>query len=158
MLETRAIVVDVRGKHALVQSAQGSGCEQCNGKGCGASKLSRIFCSKPRQYRVENPVEAKIDDEVVISVAEGAILHGAGTVYLLPLFLLLIGAIMGNQWDLRVGQGDTYAALGALSGLIAGFFLARMISRNKVGKEFQPCITRIWNDDKNTAMQGSLDN
>jgi len=158
MLETRAIVVDVMGKHALVQSAQGSGCEQCNGKGCGASKLSQIFCSRPRQYRVENPVQARIDDEVIISVAEGAILHGAWAVYLLPLFLLLIGSVYGNQWDLKVGRGDTYAVLGALSGLIAGFFLARMISSNKAGKEFQPYITRIWNDDKNATMQGTLDN
>jgi len=47
MLETRAIVVQVEGKHALVQANQGNGCGQCGGKGCGTGKLSQLFCSKP---------------------------------------------------------------------------------------------------------------
>ena len=97
MLETRAIIVQVEGQHALVQASQANGCEQCSGKGCGAGKLSRLFCSKPRLFQVENPINAGVGDEVIISVAEGAILRGIGLVYLLPLLLLVMGATAGQR-------------------------------------------------------------
>ncbi|MCR4298460.1 MAG: SoxR reducing system RseC family protein, partial [Gallionella sp.] len=92
MLETRAIVVQVDGQYAFVQANQGNGCGQCSGKGCGTGKLSQLFCSKPRQFQVDNPVNAGVGDEVIVSVAEGAVLRGIGLVYLLPLLLLLTGA------------------------------------------------------------------
>jgi len=148
MLETRAIVVRIDGQHALVQADQGNGCEQCNGKGCGTGKLSRLFCSKPRQFQVENPINAGLDDEVIISVADGAILHGIGMVYLLPLLLLVIGAMLGNQWAVQAGQRDAYAALGSLLGLIVGFALAKWILFRHARSRFQPYIARLWRQDK----------
>lgn len=67
MLEARAIIVQVEGQHALGQANPANGCEQCNGKDCGAGKLSQLFCSKPRQFQVDNPIYASAGDEVVIS-------------------------------------------------------------------------------------------
>jgi sigma-E factor negative regulatory protein RseC len=104
MLETRAIVIQILKSHALVQANQGNGCEQCNGKGCGAGKLAQLFCSKPRLFQVENPINAGVGDQVIISVAEGAVLRGIGMVYLLPLILLLGGAMLGNLWAAQAGQ------------------------------------------------------
>lgn len=147
MLETRAIVVRIDGQHALVQADQGNGCKLCNGKGCGTGKLSGLFCSRPRQFQVDNPINAGIADEVIISVAEGAVLHGIGLVYLLPLLLLVIGAVLGNQWAVQAGQRDAYAALGALSGLASGFVLARWISSCRAGSRFQPYIARLWDEE-----------
>lgn len=129
MLETRAVVVQLLDEQsALVQASQGSGCGQCSGKGCGSSKLSRAFCSTPRQFRVVNRIHADIGDEVVVSVAEGAVLHGIGLLYLLPLLLLLVGAYFVGGLAPQADQRDGYAALGALSGLIAGFVAARWLS------------------------------
>lgn len=147
MLETRAIVVRVDGQYALVQSNQGNGCEQCSGKGCGTSKLSRLFCSKPRQFQVNNPINAGVDDDVIISVAEGAVLHGVGLVYLLPLLLLVIGAMLGNLWAAQAGQRDAYSAVGALTGLAAGFIFAKWISFRQAGSHFQPYIARLWREE-----------
>ncbi|HEX5337249.1 MAG TPA: SoxR reducing system RseC family protein, partial [Gallionella sp.] len=96
MLETRAIVVQVDGPFALVRANQGNGCGQCNGKGCGTGKLSQMFCSKPRQFQVDNPIDAKVGDEVIVSVADGAVLRGIGLVYLLPLLLLVAGAMLAG--------------------------------------------------------------
>lgn len=147
MLETRAIVVRVDGQHALVQADQGNGCEQCNGKGCGTGKLASLFCSKPRQFRVDNPINAGIADEVIVSVAEGAVLRGISLVYLLPLLLLAIGAALGNQWAAQAGQRDAYAAAGALSGLVVGFAFARWISLRRAGRHFQPYIARLVHEE-----------
>lgn len=142
MLETRAIVVQVDGKRAFVQASQGNGCGQCGGKGCGTGKLSQLFCSKPRQFEVENPVNAGVGDKVIVSVAEGAVLRGIGLVYLLPLLLLLIGATLGSLLAAQAGQRDFYAAIGALSGLAAGFAFVKWTSSHRSHHQNLPYIAR----------------
>ena len=146
MLETRAIVVQVDGQFALVQANQGNGCGQCNGKGCGTGKLSQMFCSKPRQFQVSNPIHAKVGDEVIVSVVEGAVLRGIGLVYLLPLLLLVAGATLAGAFADQPGQRDGYAAAGALFGLIAGFVFAKWIS-SRQRQQSQPYIARQWRDE-----------
>lgn len=146
MLETHAIIVQIEGQYALVQVNQANGCEQCNGKGCGTGKLSQLFCSKQRQFQVENPINASIGDRVIISVAEGAVLRGIGLVYLLPLILLLMGAMLGNYLAEQVEQRDSYSAVGALLGLFAGFVFAKWISSRQVNSHSQPYITRQWRE------------
>ena len=155
MLETRAIIVQVEGQHALVQASQANGCDQCNGKGCGTGKLSRLFCSKPRRFQVDNPIDAGVGDEVIISVAEGAILRGIGIVYLLPLLMLVMGGLLGSAWDGQPqGQHDGYAAAGALLGLVAGFIVVKWISFGQAGNHFRPYIARPWQEQGN-QMQGA---
>lgn len=142
MLETRAIVVQVEGKHALVQANQGNGCGQCGGKGCGTGKLSQLFCSKPRQFQVDNPVNAGVGDEVIVSVAEGAVLRGIGLIYLLPLLLLLAGATLASLLATQAEQRDLYAAAGALFGLVIGFVFARWVSLSQPRHQNLPYIAR----------------
>lgn len=51
MLEMRAIVVQIDGQYAFVQANQGNSCGQCEGKGCGAGKLSQhIYFSKSHKF------------------------------------------------------------------------------------------------------------
>ncbi len=146
MLETRAIIMQIKGQYALVQANQGNGCEQCNGKGCGTGKLSQLFCSKPRQFQVDNPINANVGDEVVISVADGAVLRGIGLVYLLPLLLLVMGAMLGSILVVQPEQRDGYEATGALLGLTVGFVIAKWISLRQARGNFQPYIARPWRE------------
>ena len=146
MLETRAVIVQTNKKYALVQADQANGCEQCDGKGCGAGKLGQLFCSKPRRFRVDNPINANVGDQVIISVGEGAVLRGIGLVYLLPLILLLAGAMLGNNVAAQTEQRDGYAALGALLGLTVGFVLAGWLSSRHARNRFQPYISRLWGE------------
>lgn len=143
MLETRAVVVRLLEKpFVLVQPSQGGGCGQCDGKGCGASKLSQLFCSKPRQFKVDNRINASLGDEVVVAVVEGAVLHGIGLVYLLPLVLLFAGAALAGSFAAQQAQRDGYAALGALSGLIVGFIFAKWVVSRQTHRQNQPYIAR----------------
>jgi sigma-E factor negative regulatory protein RseC len=147
MLETRAIIVQVEGQYALVRASQSNGCDLCKGKACGAGNLSQLFCGKPRQFHVDNPINAGVGDEVVITVAEGAILRGIGLVYLLPLLLLVTGAMLGSALAGQVpGQHDGYAAAGALSGLVSGFIAVKWISSSQAKNRFQPYIARPWRE------------
>ena len=146
MLETRAIVVQVDGQHALVQASQGNGCGQCNGKGCGTGKLSQLFCSTPRRFQVDNPINATVGDEVIVSVMDGAVLRGIGIVYLLPLALLVMGAMLGSLSAAQAEQRDGFAAAGALIGLIGGFVLSRWLASRQNRQQNQPYISRLWRE------------
>ena len=143
MLETRAIVVQKDNKFTLVQSSGANGCSACEGKGCGSGKLTQLFCSKPRQFKVENRINASVGDEVIVSVAEGAVLRGISLVYLLPLALMFAGASLAGGWVEGV-QRDGYAAAGALTGLLVGFVVAKWLSMRAASQ--QPYIARQFRE------------
>lgn len=144
-LETRATVVRVEGPASFVETVQTGSCGQCSGKGCGSAKLSQAFCSEPRQFRVDNPIGAKVGDHVVVSVADGAVLRGIGLVYLLPLALLVAGAALGNAVAATDVQRDGYAAAGGAFGLVAGFLLSRWL--DSMQSRRLPRIVRQWRDE-----------
>jgi sigma-E factor negative regulatory protein RseC len=142
MLETRAVVVQVEGQRAFVQASQSGGCGQCSGKGCGTAKLSQLFCSQLRQFQVDNPINARVGDQVVVSVADGTVLRGIGLVYLLPLLLLAVGAALGNVAAPELDQRDGYAAAGAFVGLACGFVLSKWLAVRL--RRQRPYIARQW--------------
>lgn len=129
MMETRAIVIRVEGKEALVESMQGGGCGHCDSEnGCGSGKMSQLFCSEPRRFRVRNDAEAQVGTLVQVTLPEGVLLRSALLMYILPLILLLCGAMAGAQLANETANADTYAALGGFVGLISGFVLANVLS------------------------------
>lgn len=147
-LETRAVVVRIDGPLAFVESAQANGCGQCKGKAeCGTGKLSRLLCSEPRQFQVDNTIGAEVGDDVVVSVADGAVLRGIGLVYLLPLVLLVAGAALGNALAIQDVQRDGYAATGAALGLLAGFLLSRWLDARQSRQQRLPRIVRQAGED-----------
>lgn len=130
MLETRAIVIHVRGKDALVEAKGGVGCGNCNSEtGCGSGKLSQLFCGKPRQFKVHNEANAAVGDEVQITLPDGVLLRSSMLMYVVPLSLLLSGGMLGAHWGSDTASRDGYAAIGALCGLVGGFLLAKWLSR-----------------------------
>ncbi|NOU01087.1 MAG: SoxR reducing system RseC family protein [Gallionella sp.] len=147
MLETRARIIKIEGEKALIQAESGLGCEQCKGKGCGSSKLGQLFCSTPRQFKVENTIHAKLGDDVIVAVDEGVVLRGIGLVYVLPLLLMLVGALLGSVWANDAEQQDGYAVIGAILGLLAGFVLAKRISARLNQGYFQPYLTGLYRNE-----------
>lgn len=133
MLETRAIVVHVQGNEALVEAKGGGGCGNCDSEnGCGSGKLSQMFCSKPRQFKVHNEANARVGDEVQITLPDGVLLRSSIIMYVIPLSLLLSGGMLGSHWASDTPSRDIYAAIGSLLGLIGGFLLARWISKRQL--------------------------
>lgn len=128
MLEMRAIVIRVEGAAALVQPIGASGCGHCSTEGgCGSGTLTKMFCSnRPRHFKVSNKAEARVGDEVLISIPDGALLRGAAKMYMLPLVLLLIGGFSGASLAGNVAGRDAYAVAGAVCGLLLGFVLAKL--------------------------------
>jgi len=142
MIETRAIVIRLEGQEAVVESIQGGGCGNCDSEnGCGSGKLSQLFRNEPRRFRVRNDGNAQVGSMVQVTVAEGVLLQSALLMYMLPLLLLLSGAIAGGQWATAVASSDLLSVLGGLTGLSVGFVLVKYLSLGKqLSSVAQPVI------------------
>jgi sigma-E factor negative regulatory protein RseC len=116
----RGIVRDVDGGEAFVEVEQG-GCGRCHEEGgCGGQPLTRMFCSGPSVYRVDNAVGAGIGDRVDIAVKPGNLRLIANRVYLVP----LAAGIGGGALGMAVG-GEPLSIAGFLLGLAAAFLALR---------------------------------
>lgn len=142
MMQTHAVIIRLEGADALVESTQGGGCGSCDSEnGCGSGKLSQLFCSEPRRFRVRNDANAQVGTLVQVTLPEGVLLHSALLMYILPLLLLMAGAIAGAQWAQDATSADWYAAIGGLTGLVCGFVLSKVLSlRRRLSSVAQPVI------------------
>lgn len=120
MTETPARVVRVEGDLAWVRGESPSSCGACGGKGCGSSVFVRLLHPREPEYLVSNPISAQAGEAVVVGIEEGVLLRAAISAYLVPLLLLLLGALSGGVW------GEPQAIAGGAVGLaVAAIWLKR---------------------------------
>ncbi len=132
--QVQGVVRSLDGDMALVEVAQG-GCGRCQEPGgCGGQSLTQMFCSGPRQFRVENASGAQPGERVLVAVPDGAIREAAHRAYGWPIVALLFGGLTGQA----VG-GDLAAMAGALLGLAAAFLYLRYGTR-RLAQSSQPYI------------------
>lgn len=121
MIETPARVLRTDGTTAWVVSAAPSSCGACGGKGCGSTVFNRLWQPGEPEYAVANPIHAQAGDAVVVGLEDGALMHAAMRVYLLPLVLVMAGAALGQSL-----AGEPAAILGGVTGLLlAALWLKR---------------------------------
>lgn len=141
MIETQAVVVRVEGAVAFVQAERKSSCSGCSESSCGTSVLANFFGQQQPQYRARNDVGAKVGDRVVVGMNETALFQGTLLLYLLPLALLFIGAVLGASLAATAESRDGYAVAGAALGLVAGFvWLKTFSAKIGAGGKYQPVI------------------
>lgn len=122
--EGRAEVIRVR------ESACSGDCHKCSG--CGAAKQAVILT-------VENPIDARMGDTVVISSDTGPVLKAAAVLYLLPLLLFLAGYLLGAMlWN----QG----AVTGVAALILGVAAIKLYDKRLSKKEIIYTITSFAGD------------
>ena len=143
MIETEGVVVKVEDGIAYIQAQRQSSCGGCakQNEGCGTAKLVGYFDGKTPLYQARNPLGVKVGERVVIGVEDATLFRGVLAIYLPPLLLLVAGAIGGHQLAETPQAAESYAMLGALAGLAAGFFGTRFFSaRMTQDGRYQPVI------------------
>ena len=146
MIEEKAIVIAVEGDEALVQTQRQSACQSCSVKsGCGTSVLSKAIGKRVSQIKVNNTLNVKIGDEVVLGINDNALVQGSLLVYALPLVLLLVFAVAGEFW--AQNQNLNSELISIVSGML-GFVIAIFITRFSILKtsfknQVQPHLLRI---------------
>lgn len=137
MIEASGKITALDDDYALV-SIVDKGCGRCHEEGgCGGNNLAQMFCSSSKVYRVFNPRNARIGENVVVVIGEKTLFRGALVAYGLPLTSLFIGAALGQQYF-----GDTGSILGAACGLFFawGFLRIPKVRNMCVDIESQPRI------------------
>ena len=147
MIEEHARVVAVQGDTALLQTQRQSSCGSCEVKsGCGTSVLAGIFGQKMTQLKVQNTLNARPGDEVVLGMEEHALVTGSLLVYGVPLLMLLLGALMGEAMASQLGMDaeQLLPVVGGATGFVLAFLLVRgVLRRTAVGLQMNPVMLRI---------------
>ncbi|MDG4549436.1 MAG: SoxR reducing system RseC family protein [Candidatus Contendobacter sp.] len=142
MIEEPAVVVEAGAGYAWVETRRRSACDACAaGDGCGTAALAKIWGDRRMRIRAVSALPLRPGDAVIVGLAEGALLRGSLLVYLLPVVLLLAGALLGQATF--AGAGEEPVMLAGVVGLGLGFLAARVWSRRLRGDaRFQPVVMR----------------
>ena len=128
MIEERARVIAIEGGQLLLEAQTSSSCDACVVKqGCGTSVLSKWLGRKFTRFQAPNTVNARVGDEVVVGLAEDAMLKGSLMVYLLPLLAMIGAALVADSLiSVDIARRDLWVLVAA----VAGFALMLAISRS----------------------------
>jgi len=130
-MQATARVLTVRDGRARIACDDRSACGACGGGGRCALK----WLAGGRDATLEVPARAadhvplRPGQAVTIAVRDGEVLRAAATVYLPPLFGLLLGAVAGSALVGVAGEAGTLLA--ATMGCLAGWWVARAWSRSR---------------------------
>lgn len=129
MIEEHAVVISIPDKQvsqltprALVTLERRVACGICGQtRGCGNATWGALLGHRTNTFVVENTVNAKVGDNVVIGVDEHALLSSIAYMYLLPLLGLVLGALISNA----IATHEAYVFLGAMLGLVLTFLAVK---------------------------------
>lgn len=138
---TGFVIRTLPGSRAHVVADKQGGCGSCSSaKSCHTAHVPNKLTTT-----VLNRIGAEPGDMVAIDVSSGRLLGGLAVIYLLPVFGLLIGAVIGTNVKDIVSLTETGSALlfGG-SGLAIGFGLVVTISKLLAANDaFTPVISRV---------------
>lgn len=134
MLECEAVVIAVEPGLAHVETARASACGSCASKDkCGSTPLMGILGIEAKPFVVRNTVDARVGERVIVGLEGSVLLKSSFLAYILPLALLVAGAVVGALVTPAGVTTDGYAAGGALLGLIVGFAALHRVGRDAEG-------------------------
>lgn len=145
MIEETARVIATEGDYALLQAERKSSCQTCAAnKGCGTAVLSKVIGNRFTSFKALNSLDVKVGDEVIVGINEDALLKGSFAVYIIPLLIFLLFALLtdavGAIWGL---EGEVHIILGGFAGLITGLFIIRHLFSRKINEtRLKPVILR----------------
>lgn len=138
MIEEKARVIAIDHDQLLLEAETRAACSACGVRqGCGTAVLSRWIGRKFTRFQAPNSVNASVGDEVIVGLAEGAMLKGSVFVYLLPLLSMIVFALLADSLiPADTDARDLLVLLFAVAGFMLMLVGARLwlsSARNKTG-------------------------
>lgn len=125
MIEENAVVIEQIGTQVRLEIIRRTACGICGQtRGCGNATWGKLLGHAQTTLKVENPIDAKVGDYVVVGIEEKVFLNATFLLYVVPLMALFIGAGLAQVF---FGQ-DGYVILGAVLGLGLGFFVVKVLT------------------------------
>ncbi len=141
MIEERGRVVGLESGAVWVQTQPQGTCSGCAARsGCGQGLMDGLGLSGRRGLtRAVTDLHLQVGDSVVIGISESALLRSTLLVYLLPLLLLLVGALLAQA----MGLGEPFVILGGLAGFACAWLWVRRQGRRLAASaDMQPVVLR----------------
>ncbi len=141
MFTEEGIITGTNRSAAWVKTVRSKSCESCDA--CDSCESNDK--SKEQIVQVNNTVNARVGDRVVIGFKTGPLLKLTFMLYIFPIILLIAGAAIGQTLAPRFGTDPSITSL--LAGLACfalAFVIIRRISNSlSNNKEFKPFLIRI---------------
>lgn len=132
MIEETGLVERIEGDYIWVSPASAGGaCGGCKSSAnCSTNLLTSLLQGQQtKSVRVDNIINAKVNDLVVIGIHPQGLLSGSALIYLLPIFCLFIFAVIGDQLLGEIGS----ITIG-LIGLILGLLISKKLATSPLMK------------------------
>ncbi|HDZ9228197.1 TPA: SoxR reducing system RseC family protein [Vibrio cholerae] len=121
------VVPAQQGFQVTLSCEQQTSCSSCqSSKSCGTGIVSKAFGNKTLFWRLQTTQALEAGEVVEIGLPEKSVLQSAALVYLLPLFFMMLGAWLGEQWLApMLGFGEGIVILTALLFIALGVWVAK---------------------------------
>ena len=132
-VEEKGVIISLAGNLATVAPLQQQGCGGCSSStSCGTSLISPLFGRKQRVLVVENTIHGKPGDEVTIAMSKMALVSASLMVYLAPVLMLILGAVLGEYIGHASGLEDSEvtAILLGTGFAVTTFLIVRRVLRS----------------------------
>src|SRR5690554_2636502 len=143
-MEEMGIIINNKGKEALVKIRRHSLCSKCTNK-CQLAMEDRHE-SEEIKVNVSNPLGAETGQMVKIEMGEQSLVIASLIVYIIPLVSLILGYFLGQFFMQTIGYTPTEGAglIGSVLFLAISFLLIKSIDKI-IGKknEYKPTIKEI---------------
>lgn len=144
MIEELVHVSRIEGDEVWVEASRQSACAACSAKkSCGQGALSDWMSGSSVELSVVNPSRLKpnVGQSVVVGLEESSLIKASMLIYLVPLVLLVLMAIVARAF----GAGEGFQILAAVAGLVTGFLGVNWYTSRPVGDGscYQPVLLRL---------------
>jgi len=141
MIEETGRVVALAPGSVWVETERSSTCSGCSVRsGCGQGLVDRLGIRERRGLILALcDLRLSVGDTVVVGIRESVLLHGAVLVYLFPLIMLFIFAVIASQ----LSAPEPYVMLAGLGGFLVAWLLVRKRSQQtSIDPALQPVVLR----------------
>lgn len=132
-------VISVSNGTALVKTSRTEACKAC------ASRKSCQTSGQEMEVEAINLADAREGDTVIMSLQTSSLLKISFLLYILPVILLIVGAVAGGRVGAAYGVNESAAAAagGFLLFIIAFIFIVRKGNRMARKDDYRPKIIRV---------------
>jgi sigma-E factor negative regulatory protein RseC len=119
MIEQQAKVIAQDDKTIWLEAERQSTCSKCQVRqGCGTAMLENHVGKRFSRIAVANIHDVTIGDEVHLAIPEEALLQGTFMMYIVPLLMMFLGAVVAHSFNLN----ELFEIFFGFVGLFGGFY------------------------------------
>ncbi len=121
MIEREVEVVALNDRYVQVEAKRTSACQHCSvSNTCGTSALDK-WMNRKNRIILPRTIDVQMGEKVMIGIDEVDLIRSSFVVYIIPVLLMLIAAVVVGNYT----ESQGLIAVAGLIALLTGFFIVR---------------------------------